>query len=79
MTYSGASILARVLAAHKARSCPLPQPHTRPLQRDKDSVGAFALELVILTAARTGEVLGAKWSEIDVESKIWTVNPWCIT
>ncbi|MGA2639253.1 MAG: integrase arm-type DNA-binding domain-containing protein [Methylocella sp.] len=42
--------------------------------RDKDSVGAFALEFVILTAARTGEVLGAKWSEIDVESKIWTVS-----
>jgi len=32
-----------------------------------------ALEFTILTAARTGEVLGARWSEIDVEVKIWTI------
>src|SRR5690348_9633129 len=34
---------------------------------------ALALEFLILTAARTGEVLGAKWSEIDLESGVWTV------
>ena len=32
-----------------------------------------ALEFVILTAARTGEVLGAKWSEIDLANKTWTI------
>lgn len=34
---------------------------------------AFALEFLILAAARSGEVLGAKWSEIDRERNIWTV------
>jgi integrase len=31
------------------------------------------LEFAILTAARTGEVLGAKWIEIDLKAKIWTI------
>jgi integrase len=35
--------------------------------------GALALRLTILTAARTGEVLGARWSEIDLEARVWTV------
>lgn len=41
--------------------------------RTRDAVGAFALEFTILTAARTGEVLGAKWSEFDLEKKVWTI------
>jgi integrase len=32
-----------------------------------------ALEFTILTAARTGEVLGAQWSEIDLVNKLWIV------
>jgi integrase len=35
--------------------------------------GATALKLVILTAARSSEVLGAAWDEIDFKSKVWTV------
>lgn len=35
--------------------------------------GARALEFAILTAARSGEVRGAKWSEIDVNGKMWTI------
>ncbi len=38
-----------------------------------DGIGARALELAILTAARTGEVLGATWGEIDMEGRVWTV------
>jgi integrase len=38
-----------------------------------EGVSARALEFVILTAARSGEVFGAKWSEIDLEAKVWTV------
>ena len=34
---------------------------------------ARALEFVILTAARSGEALGAKWEEIDLENRTWTV------
>ena len=36
--------------------------------RERDSVSARALEFAILTAARTSEVLGAKWAEIDFAS-----------
>lgn len=39
----------------------------------RNSVTRLALEFLILTAARSGEVRGAKWSEIDLESKLWTV------
>jgi integrase len=35
--------------------------------------GARALEFAILTAARSGEVRGAKWSEIDMNGKMWTI------
>jgi integrase len=34
---------------------------------------AMALRFAILTAARTGEVLGATWSEIDLQTATWTV------
>lgn len=37
------------------------------------SVSRLALEFLILTAARSGEVRGAKWSEIDLEAKLWTI------
>jgi integrase len=35
--------------------------------------GALALRFTILTAARTGEVIGARWSEIDMKAGIWTI------
>jgi integrase len=41
--------------------------------RGRDSVSARALEFTVLTAARTGEVIGAKWDEMDLEKKVWTV------
>jgi integrase len=39
----------------------------------RPAVAARALEFLILTAARTGEVIGARWNEIDVLDKVWTV------
>lgn len=39
----------------------------------RDGLAALALRFVILTAARTGEALGARWSEIDMAAKVWTV------
>jgi integrase len=36
-------------------------------------MAALALEFTILTAARTGEVLGARWGEFDLGMKVWTV------
>jgi len=41
--------------------------------RGQAGVSARALEFAILTAARTGEVIGATWSEIDMGGKTWTV------
>ena len=41
--------------------------------RERDGISARALEFAILTAARTGEVIGAKWSEIDLDDGVWTV------
>ena len=41
--------------------------------RKQSGVGARALELAILTAARTGEVRGARWSEFDLEAAVWVV------
>jgi integrase len=38
-----------------------------------ESVSALALEFTILTAGRTGEVLGAVWQEMDLDEKVWTV------
>jgi integrase len=42
-------------------------------RRKQNGVAARALEFTILTAARTGEVIGAHWSEIDFASATWTI------
>jgi integrase len=41
--------------------------------RGRRSMAARALEFSILTAARTGEVLGATWGEIELPAKVWTI------
>jgi integrase len=41
--------------------------------REREAVSARALEFLILTAGRTGEVIGARWGEIDLLDKTWTV------
>lgn len=41
--------------------------------RGRDSISARALEFTVLTAARTGETIGATWGEIDLDGKVWTV------
>jgi integrase len=41
--------------------------------RTRDALSARALEFTILTAARTQESIGAKWSEIDLKSATWTI------
>jgi integrase len=40
---------------------------------ERDGLAAEALEFLVLTAARTGEVLGAQWSEFDLKAKVWTI------
>jgi integrase len=41
--------------------------------REREGAAPAALEFAILTAARSGEVLGARWSEMDVDGAVWTV------
>lgn len=41
--------------------------------RERESFSRLALEFAILTAARSGEVRGASWDEIDPEEKLWTI------
>ncbi len=41
--------------------------------RAREAVAARALEFLILTAARAGEVFGATWGEIDTATKLWTI------
>jgi integrase len=39
----------------------------------REGIGALALQFVLLTAARSGEVRGAVWSEIDLSAGVWTI------
>lgn len=41
--------------------------------KERHSAGRLALEALILTAARSGEIRGATWSELDLEAGVWTV------
>ena len=41
--------------------------------REQEGIAARAVEFAILTAARTGEMIGACWNEVDLLDKVWTV------
>lgn len=41
--------------------------------RSSRNVSRLALEFLIVTARRSGEVLGARWEEIDLDSRLWTI------
>jgi integrase len=41
--------------------------------RRQEGIAAGALEFAILTAARTGEVIGARWSEVNIAERLWTI------
>ena len=43
--------------------------------RARRSMAARALEVTLLTGLRTGEVIGARWSEIDLDRQIWVIPP----
>lgn len=48
------------------------QPFVHSL-RERGGIGAFALEFLLLTAARTNEGIKAQWAEFDLDAKIWTI------
>lgn len=72
--------LAQILAAptklsrghHKAMPYDAVPAFVEQLQ-GREAVAALALEFVILTAARSGEVVGATWGEVDLAKAVWTV------
>lgn len=41
--------------------------------RTRSSMSAWALQFTILTACRTGEVIGARWPEFDLAAALWTI------
>lgn len=41
--------------------------------RAREAIAGLALQFCILNASRSGEVLGARWSEIDRKTKVWTL------
>lgn len=41
--------------------------------RQQADIGACALEFTTLTVARSGEVRGATWAEVDMDSAVWTI------
>ena len=70
---AGATKPDRSLVARHHDAVPyVEMPHFMATSR-QGRLSACALEFAILTAARTGEVIGASWSEIDFPAKLWTI------
>lgn len=70
-------LLPKRAKASKAHHAAMPYADVpRLVQRlhdERDSLSALALELTILTACRTSEVLLADWREFDVNSRMWAI------
>ncbi len=65
---------SKVRAVRHHRALPWEQvPVFTQRLRQQDGIGPRALEFLILTAARSGEVRGATWAEINLDSRTWTV------
>lgn len=47
--------------------------YLKKLRAEQATMGRLALQFTILTAARSGEVRGASWDEIDLVERLWTV------
>ncbi|MEW9899732.1 integrase arm-type DNA-binding domain-containing protein [Chitinivorax sp. PXF-14] len=48
------------------------QPFIQAL-RQQEGVGRLAFEFCILTASRTSEAIGARWEEVNIETRVWTI------
>ena len=62
----------RKVKHHKSLPYPALNPFINEL-RDQKGIAPRALEFSILTATRTGEIIGAEWSEVDFDSAVWTI------
>jgi integrase len=63
----------RLTRGHHAAMAYLAVPGFISNLQSRSATAALALEFAILTAARSGEVLGARWNEFDLDRAIWTV------
>jgi integrase len=64
---------SRVKAAHH-NALPYAQvPAFIENLHERESIGRLAFEALILTAARSGEIRMAAWSEVDLDAKLWTI------
>lgn len=64
---------AKLTRGHHAALAYDDLPEFMAALRAREGLAARALELAILTACRSGEVLGARWDEIDLEKAMWTI------
>jgi integrase len=64
---------SKVERGHHAAMAYSKVPAFLALVRKRDAVAALAIEFTVLTAARTGEVIGATWDEIDLDHAVWTI------
>jgi integrase len=73
------NLLAKPGRVKKAERHPaLPYPEIGAFSTElakQELIAARALEFTILTAARAGEVIGARWDEINIAERLWTVPP----
>ncbi len=78
-TYNPAADMRGALKKRKVQHHPMIQPEDLPAflqtltKGDIHITTRLAIQFTILTAARSGEVRGATWAEIDLEKNIWTV------
>jgi integrase len=50
-------------------------PEFLKVLRERQGMAARALEVTLLSGLRTGEVIGARWDEIDLKNRAWTIPP----
>jgi integrase len=78
-TYNPASEMRGVVKARKVQHHPMIQPDELPdflrnlATADIHTVTKLSIQFTILTAARSGEVREATWSEIDLEKNLWSI------
>lgn len=63
----------RLVRGHHAALPFAQMPDFMKALRAYNSHAALGLELLILTASRTGEVLGSTWGEFDLNAAVWTI------
>ena len=66
---SGKSSRAAIMPPYLSMTCRTSSANLR----EREATATLALEFLTLTAARSGEVLGARWAEFRSEGKVWTV------